>query len=166
MHYRVSESWLAERRGGPRRAGIMMVLVLPLLAFLGYRQRDGAALDDMLVPLIFAIVMMAAIYFFVTRRMKNMTRELETWRVGVTADGIVGESRSGPFTLKASDIRKITMCRTVLGPERTYFVIAGNGGEAALPPMEHADAFARELQAALPAIPFLRKRKFIAAFGA
>lgn len=166
MHYHVSESYLAERRGGPRRACVSAVLVVLLLAFLAYSQHGRAGLDDMAAPLLCAAVMMAAILFFVIRRMQTMTRELENWRVGVTAGGIVVEARSGPFTLEASGIRKITMYRTVLGPKRTYFVIAGDHGEGALPPFDNPDGFAQDIQAAFPTIPLLRKRKLFAVLGA
>jgi hypothetical protein len=161
----VSGSYLAERRGGPRRASIMMALVYGFIAFLAHRQREQIGQDAIVGPLAFTGVLMAGIGFFVVRRMKKMTLELENSLFTVTADGIVAESGNGRFTMKASDISTITMYRTVFAPKATYFVVAGKGGDAALPPLENADTFAREIQAALPTIPFVQKRKLIVNFG-
>lgn len=108
---------------------------------------------------------MAVIAFFTVRRMKKMTVELENLHFTVSDDGIAAESGNGPFTIKASDIRSVTMYRTIFAPKTTYFVVAGKGGDAALPPLENADTFAQEIQAALPTIPFVQKRKLIANFG-
>ncbi|MES2902397.1 MAG: hypothetical protein V4723_21900 [Pseudomonadota bacterium] len=143
----------------------MMVLVFGFTSFLFYWQRDKIGQDDILGPLAFAGVVMAGIGFFTVRRMKKMTIELENSHYSVTGDGIAAESGSGQFIMKASEIRTITMYRTVLAPKTTYFVIAGKGGEAALPPLENADMFAQEIQDVLPTIPLLQKRKLVAVFG-
>ena len=163
--YRVSESYLADRRGGPRRASIMMVLIFGCFAFMAYRQEEQMGQDNILLSLAFAGVLAAGIVFFVVRRMKKLTRVLENLLLTVTIDGIAVDSGSGPFTMKASDIRAVTLIRTVFAPGTTYFVVAGEGGDVALPPLENADRFAREFQALLPTIPFRRKQKLIANFG-
>lgn len=162
MYYRVSESYLADRRGGPRRASIMMVLVFGFTSFLFYWQRGQ---DDILGPLAFTGLVMVGIGFFTVRKMKKMTVELANSHYSVTDDGIAVESSGGRYIMKASEIRTITMYRTFLAPKTKYFVIAGKGGEAALLPLENADMFAQEIRAVLPTIPLLQKRKLGAVFG-
>ena len=100
MYYRVSESYLADRRGGPRRASIMLALAFGLTALLFHWQRDQMGQDAILGPMAFTGVVTAGIGFFTVRRMKKMTLELEHLLFTVTADGIAAESGSGPFTLE------------------------------------------------------------------
>lgn len=165
MHYRVSTAYLAERRGGPLRASLMIGSVFLFIAFLAFWQRDQSKSESILPGMAITGVMMVAIGFFVVRRMAKMTTAFEKLIVTVTPEGFEVESANGSFTIKASEIRGITMYRTLMPPKICFFVLAGQHWGAALPPLENAESFAQEIRDAMPNIPFASKRRFMANFG-
>ena len=144
----------------------MLAVVFSLIALLAYWLRAPSNPTSVFPSVVAMGAMLALVGFFVIRRMVKTTRALEQLVVSVSPDGLEMKTATGQFSLPANELRRITMYRTLLPPRLTFFVLSRERGEAAVPPLEDAEAFANELRERLPSVPFATKRKLIANFGA
>lgn len=165
MRYRVSEIYLAERRGGPRRAYMALSGIFLLMTGLIYLQHDPAKTDSEFFGIFVMGIIMAAISLFIVRRTTKMTTALEKLVIAVSPNELNIESAYGNLTLQGNNILRITMYRTLVTPKVCFFVLKGRGGDAVIPPLENAEAFALEIRVAMPTVPFVSKRKLMVNFG-
>jgi hypothetical protein len=165
MRYRVSPEFIATRRAGPRRGALMLASVFALFAVVFVWQsglHGGAAA---LSPLLLTGAMLGAVGYFQSTRMAKATAALSSFSIEVAGNGLAIESSSGQHLIKASEVKRVLLFRSVFSTVVAYVGLELNGRFTVVPPLQDNAAFAKELQSAMPHAAHVEKRKLLLYLG-
>ena len=139
----------------------MLAAVMGLIGALTLVQRGISELPTLAVVTLFV----GAIGVFAVRRMRVTTAMLAETCYSVSGAGIHVVAAGRSVTIPTDALRGVSYVQSVLQPGFAHYEIATNRGTLSLPPIESPDAFAQELQSALPSVPFKSRRALFIAFS-
>lgn len=149
------------RRGGPRRAAIMLASVFAFLSLLFVWQRGLQGELDSFIPLLLTGAMMAVIGYFQTKRMAKATALLSSLSAELSHEGLTIDSSAGRHVVKLSELGRVFLFRSWLSKKVAYVGLELSGRLALVPPLQDNAAFAKELENAAPHATQVEKRKLL-----
>jgi hypothetical protein len=162
MEYQLARAYVRMRENGPRRAVLMIVTVMAILAggsFLGGTPKGHDPIELAISFGITALVM-GTMLFFQIRVMRRALVNLSKVRFILTDGGLSVVDPSTSQLLNYNAIRSVDVLRGLFGDTIKGLAVKTEMGTVVIPNLEHLGQFVADLKRRLPTVPFSEKRKW------